>query len=104
MSLVSAVRRTAWPALRLARETLPSPHPPQRAILRWAAFAAARPFTDNLSATVDGIRYFVCTRDESMGRVVFMGRVPDGDLLDDYLALIGNELGRPAVKGFTCVE
>jgi FkbM family methyltransferase len=39
-----------------------------------------------------------------MGRVVFMGRVPDGDLLDDYLALIGNDLGRPAVKGVTCVE
>ena len=33
-----------------------------------------------------------------------MGRVPDGDLLDDYLALMGNELGRPAVKGVTWVE
>jgi FkbM family methyltransferase len=33
-----------------------------------------------------------------------MGRVPDGDLLDGYLALLGNELGRPAVNGLTCVE
>ena len=103
-SLASAARRTAWPAVRLIRETIASPHPPQRAILRWAAFAAACPFTDTLSATVDGIRYFVSTHDQAMGRVVFMGRVPDGDLLDDYLTLIGNELGRPAVKGLTCVE
>src|SRR6266702_2487992 len=103
-SLASAARRTAWPAVRLIRESIASPHPPQRAILRWAAFAAACPFTDTLSATVDGIRYFVSTHDQAMGRVVFMGRVPDGALLDDYLTLIGNELGRPAVKGLTCVE
>src|SRR6266567_774676 len=103
MSLASALRRMAWPAVRLARETLASPYPPQRAILRWAAFASARPFTDTLSATVDGIRYFVSTCDDSVGRVVFMGRLPDGNLLDEYLVLIGNELGRPTVKGVTCI-
>jgi FkbM family methyltransferase len=103
MSLASSVRRTSWRATRLAKETFAFPRP-ERAILRWAAFAAARPFTETLSATVDGIRYFVSTRDQSVGRVVFMGRIPDGDLLDEYLDLIGNELGRPTVKGATCVE
>lgn len=88
---------------RLVRETLAFPHP-ERAVLRWAAFAAARPFSDSLSTTIDGIRYFVSTRDQSVGRVVFMGRVPDGDLLGDYLSLIESELGRPAVKGTTFLE
>jgi FkbM family methyltransferase len=103
MSLASSLRRTPWRATRLVMEAFAFPRP-QRAILRWATFAAARPFTDTLSTTVDGIRYFVSTRDRSIGRLVFMGRVPDGDLLDDYLARIGDELGRPTVKGVTCVE
>lgn len=103
MSLASSVRHTSRRATRLARETLSFPRP-QRAVLRWAAFAAARPFTDTLSTTVDGIRFFVSTRDQSVGRVVFMGRIPDGDLLDDYFSLINTELGRPALKGATCVE
>jgi len=103
MTAASALRRTSWRAARLARETLSFPHP-QQAILRWAAFAAARPITDTVSTTVDGIRYFVSTRDQSVGRIVFMGRVPDGGFLDDYLDLIGKELGRPAVEGATCVE
>jgi FkbM family methyltransferase len=72
-------------------------------MIRWAVFTASRPFTDTLSATVDGIRYFVSTRDQSGGRVIFMGRVPD-DNLDDYLDVIGKKLGRPTVKGATCVE
>lgn len=92
-----------WNATRLAMEAFTFPRP-QRAILRWAAFAAARPFTDTVAITVDGIRYFVSTRDQSIGRKVFMGRVPDGHLFDSYLALIDNELGRPTVKGVTCVE
>jgi FkbM family methyltransferase len=103
MSLTSSVRHTSWRATRLAKETFAFPHP-QRAIVRWAAFAAARSFTDTLSTTVDGISYFVSTRDQAVGRVVFMGRVPDDDLLADYLDLLGNELGRPALKGATCVE
>jgi FkbM family methyltransferase len=103
MSLASSVLCKPWHATRLAMEAFTFPRP-QRAILRWAAFAAARPFTDALSTTVDEIRYFVSTRDQSIGRKIFMGRVPDGDLLDDYLALIGDELGRPTVKGVTCVE
>ena len=104
MMPASALRRIAWPAVHLAKETRASPYPLQRAILRWAAFAAARSFTDTLSATVDGIRFFVSTCDDAVGRTVFMGRLPDGDLLDEYLVLIGNELGRPTVKGVTCVE
>lgn len=103
MSLASSVRHTSRRVTRLAKETFAFPRP-QRAILHWAAFAASRPFTDTLSTTVDGIRYFVSTRDQSVGRVVFMGRIPDGDLFDDYLDLLGNKLGRPIVKGATCVE
>lgn len=102
MSLASSVHRTSWRATRLAKETFAFPRP-HRAIIRWAAFAAARPFTDTLSTTVDGIRYFVSTRDQSGGRVIFMGRVPD-DFLEEYLDLISNELGRPTLKDATCVE
>jgi FkbM family methyltransferase len=87
----------------MAREILAFPRP-QRAILQWAAFAAARPFTDTVSTTVDGIRYFVSTRDQIVGRYVFMGRIPDADFLGDYLDLISKELGQPALEGATCVE
>lgn len=87
----------------LAKETLSFPHP-ERAILRWAAFAAARPFTGTLSTTVDGIKYHVSTRDRAIGRVLYMGRVPDGDLLTSYFDIISDEIGRPAVKGTTCLE
>src|SRR5262245_16467617 len=97
------VPHTSWRATRIAKEVFAFPHP-QRAILNWAAFAAARPFTDTLSATVDGIRYFVSTRDQIVGRYVFMGRIPDADFLGDYLDLIAKEIGRPAVEGTTCVE
>lgn len=89
--------------MHLAGETIAFPRPHQ-AILRWALFVAARPFTDTLSTTIDGVRYFVSTRDQSVGRVAFMGYTPGGDLLDGYLDLIGDELGRPIVKGTTCVE
>lgn len=101
MSPASSVRHPFGRGSRIAKEILAFPHPP-RAIFRLAAFTAARPFTDTLSATVDGIRYFVSTHDQIIGRYVFMGRVPDD--LDDFLGLIGNELGRPAVEGATFVE
>lgn len=101
--MINTLKHTSKRVRLLTRETLSFPHP-QRAILRWAAFAAARPFTDNLTTTVDGIRYRVSTRDQAVGRVLYMGRVPDGDLLTGYFDLIGDEVGRPAVKGTTCLE
>lgn len=103
MTSTSSVPHTAWRGARMAKELMAFPRP-QRAILNWAAFAAARPFTDTLSNTIDGIRYFVSTRDQIVGRYVFMGRLPDGDCLGDYLDLIGHELGHPTVEGGTCVE
>lgn len=103
MAIVAHTRRTGRRILRLAQETYALPNR-RRALLRWAAFAAVKPFSSTVSTEVDGIRYFVSTADQSVGRLIFMGSVPDGELFDRFVALLDRTSGRPVLDGRTFVE
>jgi FkbM family methyltransferase len=103
MTFVAHARRTGRRAARLARETFDLPNR-GRAILRWAVFATVRHFTPTVRAEVDGVRYFVSTADQSVGRLLFMGVVPDGDLFTAAVALVEQETGLPALADRTLVE
>jgi FkbM family methyltransferase len=102
-AFVAHTRRTGRRVARLAKETLSLPNR-RRNILRWAAFASVRRFTATVSADVDGIDYFVRTADQSVGRLLFMGVVPDGDLFAAALTLIEQQTGRPTLADRTFVE
>jgi FkbM family methyltransferase len=103
MAIVARTRRTGRRAVRLARETFALTNR-RRALLRWAAFAAVKPFSSTVSTEVDGIRYFVSTADQSVGRLIFMGTVPDGELFGRFIALLEREVGRPLLAGNVFVE
>lgn len=103
MATIAHARRTGRRMVRLAKETYDLPQR-GRALVRWAAFAGVRPFSRTVSTDLDGIRYFVSTADQSVGRLLFMGVVPDGDLFGAFLALLGRLTGQPVLSGRTFVE
>jgi FkbM family methyltransferase len=100
---LARAQRTQRRVVRLAHETRAMPHP-VRAVSRWAAFAAIKPFSSTVSTTLDGIQYFVSTSDQSVGRLAFMGTLPDGDLADEIFRLLEQELGRHPLRGRLLVE
>lgn len=75
------------------------------AIQRWALFGLLRRSTPSVAVEHDGIRYYVSTSDNVVGRVTFCRGSYEQDMMARCIALIEEVTGRaPLLRGRTFVD
>jgi len=84
--------RTSRRIRNAARETAALPDK-RRTLPRWAAFEMMRHMTPVAAVDHEGLRYFVSTRDRSLGRVVYLTGGYEPDLIDSVIGVLGDIRG-----------
>jgi FkbM family methyltransferase len=84
--------RTSRRVRNAARETAVLPNK-RRTLPRWAAFEMMRGLTPVAAVDCEGLRYFVSTRDRSLGRVVYLTGSYEPEMIDMAVRLLREVTG-----------
>lgn len=95
--------RTARRMSRVLRETSALPDK-RRALPRWAAFELLRTMTPVAAVDTDGLRFFMSTRDRSLGRIVYMSGGYEPEMIAGVVERLNRELGPGYLDGRTVVD
>ncbi len=99
VTLSRAARRVG----RVLRETSALPDK-RRALSRWAAFELMRTVTPVAAVDTDGLRFFVSTRDRSLGRIVYMCGGYEPEMIAGVVQRLHGELGPGCLEGRTVID
>jgi FkbM family methyltransferase len=76
----------------------------RRTLPRWVAFEAMRGLSPVVAVDSGGLRYYVSTRDRSIGRIVYMCGNYDGAVIDAVVAGLDREYGTGHLSGRTVID